>query len=248
MKISILTPTENRESFLKRLYRAIRKQKTSHAYEWLILDTSPSSSDFFAGPGQNCRYIHSSEPLTLGEKRNWLIEEARGDLLIHFDDDDYYSPHYLERVVEQLERSDFFTLSRWFSYFLETEELFYWSADEIRREHYRLSGYTKEVCDLEKGVEDKAGFIESNLYGYGFSYAYRRDLAKSTRFDPLNFAEDIAFFQKVRASGAKIGCLPDEEGLALHLLHGQNSSTSYPQYLLPAFLTQKLFPEFELSL
>jgi hypothetical protein len=35
---------------------------------------------------------------------------------------------------------------------------------------------------------------------------------------------------------------PDDEGLALHILHGNNTSRAFPQYLLPPVLMHHFFP------
>jgi hypothetical protein len=40
--------------------------------------------------------------MSLGAKRNWLVSQAETELVAHFDDDDYYAPHYLEEMVTRL--------------------------------------------------------------------------------------------------------------------------------------------------
>ena len=32
---------------------------------------------------------------TLGGRRNWMLRNATGEVVLHFDDDDYYAPHYV---------------------------------------------------------------------------------------------------------------------------------------------------------
>lgn len=39
---------------------------------------------------------------SIGEKRNRGCEAANGDIIVHFDDDDYYSPDYIENAVIHL--------------------------------------------------------------------------------------------------------------------------------------------------
>ena len=43
--------------------------------------------------------------MTIGEKRNWLVEHSRGAIVAQFDDD-YYAPRYLERMVQNLGNDD----------------------------------------------------------------------------------------------------------------------------------------------
>lgn len=40
--------------------------------------------------------------MSLGAKRNWLLEKVETELVAHFDDDDYYAPQYLEVMVTRL--------------------------------------------------------------------------------------------------------------------------------------------------
>lgn len=68
--------------------------------ELLILpDTDiPDGEDFETDEAE------SPEGLTLGAKRNWLIEQAKGRLIAHWDVDDWYSPHRLEAQAKVLRR------------------------------------------------------------------------------------------------------------------------------------------------
>ena len=50
--------------------------------------------------------------LDLGEKRNWLVQHATGDYVAHFDDDDYYAPHYISRMVSQILELDVVFIKR----------------------------------------------------------------------------------------------------------------------------------------
>lgn len=40
---------------------------------------------------------------SIGEKRNRGCAEAKGDIIVHFDDDDYYAPDYITKSVEHLQ-------------------------------------------------------------------------------------------------------------------------------------------------
>ena len=50
--------------------------------------------------------------MSLGAKRNWLLERVETELSAHFDDDDYYAPKYLEEMVTRLidNKADFVKL------------------------------------------------------------------------------------------------------------------------------------------
>jgi glycosyltransferase involved in cell wall biosynthesis len=91
--VSVLTPTNNRRFFLEQLLRNYAQQDYPAARrELLVLDDgSDRVEDIFSGvPG--VRYVRSDEVQTIGRKRNRLIDMARGDVIVHMDDDDYYPP------------------------------------------------------------------------------------------------------------------------------------------------------------
>ncbi len=115
MKVSIITPTCDRVAFLQGLYSLLKKQ-THTNWEWLIYDTSTRAQNF---SDSRINYHHEHEILSIGEKRNRLIQRATGEVIVQCDDDDYYAPNYLEFVIEKLQNSAFFNLHSWFSYDLK---------------------------------------------------------------------------------------------------------------------------------
>ena len=46
------------------------------------------------------------EVMTIGAKRNFLLNKVATALVANFDDDDYYSPHYVEEMVTHLIQND----------------------------------------------------------------------------------------------------------------------------------------------
>lgn len=121
MKISIITPTYERARYLQGTYQLILNQTFSN-WEWLVYDTSLNPSHF---EDSRVTYIHDYSILTIGEKRNRLKKRATGDVVIHFDDDDYYAPNYLATVLEHLRAASFFTMHSWFSYDVKTSQFYY---------------------------------------------------------------------------------------------------------------------------
>lgn len=95
-------------------------QTFNGALELLILDDSPEPNEFLANVeyrNAGVRYVHQpGDRMSIGAKLNALMELARGDVLMRFDDDDYYAPGYVERMLELLGDGDYLTLSGWFAY------------------------------------------------------------------------------------------------------------------------------------
>jgi len=72
--------------------------------EWIILDDGTDKvGDIFASSGlKNVRYYSEDIKINIGAKRNKLNELAKGDIMVCFDDDDYYCPERVSHVVSRL--------------------------------------------------------------------------------------------------------------------------------------------------
>lgn len=233
--VSIVTPSWGRESFLPLAHARVQAQ-TYPEIEWLVFDDSPRPCAYLqerAGP--RLKYIYSPSRFAIGEKRNILAEQSSGDIIVHFDDDDFYAPSYVERMVEALDRgNDVAKLSGWFLYSAVHRRLGYW--DTARGGSHHRWGRT--ATSYVEAPDSPAS--EDNLLGYGFSYAYRRDVWQASRFPPLNACEDAPFLREA-ARRFRVTAFPDGEGLCLHTLHARSTSLCLPQYELPTILLERLF-------
>lgn len=237
--VSIITPTYERAWFLAETARWVRAQSYAN-YEWLVLDDSrePCAALAAAADGR-IRYRHVTERMTIGAKRNKLLDEARGEIIAHFDDDDYYAPEYLRTMVELLEAhaADFVKLSGYYLYDLRHDFFGYWALRNVAGLQF---GCYANVVRVHVVGPEEAASLADNYLGYGFSYVYRRALCDSARFGDANLREETAFINAIRPR-SRIYCLDDEAGLALHLLHLQSTSACHPQYRLPGFLLPRIF-------
>lgn len=243
VKVSVITPTFQREVYLRNLLACFTSQ-THREAELLILDDSPEPASLFrSGEVEDLRvrYFHSAERLSIGEKRNRLLRASSGEVIVHFDDDDYYAPIYLERMLQALDGLDFVKLGSWFAYSVRARQFFYWDPERLMPHHYLVSP-GKEL-DIVPTRHIPPDFIHRNLWGYGFSYAFRRGVCDKVAFDDINLCEDIQFFEALRDQGFRTSQFPDHEGLALHIIHAANTSALYPQFLVPSFLLRPLFGE-----
>ena len=103
--VSVITPTFNRRRFIPYLIECYKSQSYSKEYmEWIILDdgTDPVGDLFTNLKIPNIRYIHQEEKLNIGAKRNRLNTEAKGDIIIAMDDDDFYFPERVAHTVHML--------------------------------------------------------------------------------------------------------------------------------------------------
>ena len=99
MKISILTPTYNREKLLERLYNSIIKNLNYGLdIEWLIMDdgSTDKTADLikrFINEDKFDIQYYSQENKGKMVAINNLIPYATGDLIIECDSDDYFKPN-----------------------------------------------------------------------------------------------------------------------------------------------------------
>jgi glycosyltransferase involved in cell wall biosynthesis len=242
MKASVVTPTYGRHDHLLNLVHAFKAQ-TYADKELLILDDSPQPATDIQRLSQSdpeIRYTHRTDRLSVGAKRNLLIEQARGEIIVQFDDDDYYAPAYIATVVDHLRDHDFFTLSGWYAYNAQDRFFYYWDTEAALRHHY--------MVHPQKNVEVVGGEpltnpdrVHGNVWGYGFSYAFKRAVYPTVRFADENHGEDYRFVRQLADAGFKLHAAPDTTGLVLHLVHANSSSLIFPQYRLPSFLLPAIF-------
>ena len=137
--VSVITPTRNREGFLKKALTYFRSQDYENI-EWHILDDSPQRTESLNDiDDRNIFYQHVDGKLSIGEKRNILIERAKGEIIVQFDDDDYYAPNYVRSMVSALadRDADLVNLRGWFLYDLRSHFFGYWDLTRKEGPHYR---------------------------------------------------------------------------------------------------------------
>jgi glycosyltransferase involved in cell wall biosynthesis len=243
MKVSVVCPTFGREAHGERLYEIFVAQ-TYENRELLILDDSPWPSPFFKGlKDARVQYHHTTVRTSVGAKRNWLARAAQGEFLAHFDDDDYYAPCYLERMLAMLGDADLIKLSGFYIYSVTHGTFAYWDLNKSADLHFRLESTAPvglfQTTNMNAG--EKELWQLKNLMGYGFSCVYRKSLWHKVPFADARHGEDFQFFEAAMQAGASIKMPLDCEGLAVVLRHSYDNSIVFPQYLLPNHLIEKTF-------
>jgi glycosyltransferase involved in cell wall biosynthesis len=244
VRISVTTPTYGRPNWHRLLYRCYAAQ-TWEDKELIVLDDSPTPSPFFTElDDPSVRYIHSETRENVGQKRNRLASLATGDLIAHFDDDDYYAPRYLERMAGWIGDAGLVRLASWFIYSQPQSRLWYWDQTRIEEPiHFRLidEASLDAVPIHHLSAEDQQNWIKTNLDGWGFCFVYRRDLCDQAGFDSVVHGEEGLFTEKVRELGHEVVQAQDREGLLIKLKHAKDSSNLFPQHSLPDFLIEGIF-------
>jgi glycosyltransferase involved in cell wall biosynthesis len=110
IEVSVVTPTYNRRMFIPTLIDIYKAQSyPKDKMEWIIIDDGRDKvEDLFLEAAKiipNIRYIRKEEKMRLGAKRNELNKEARGQIIVAMDDDDYYPADRVQSVVNAFKKN-----------------------------------------------------------------------------------------------------------------------------------------------
>jgi len=164
--VSCITPTANREKYLPLAIGYFLAQDYPNI-EMIILDDGRKSSADLIPDDPRIRYYYYNEPIgTIGNKRNLACEMAKGEIIVHFDDDDYYASDWVSRQVEaQLSSGANIT---------GMNNVDFYSAIDDRRYRY----------------EDK---LQEKPWLCGATMAYKKSFWEGHRFDDIQVGEDYDF-------------------------------------------------------
>jgi glycosyltransferase involved in cell wall biosynthesis len=102
--VSCIMPTANRREFVRLAVEYYQRQDYARR-ELVVVDDGPDSVADLVERLPDVRYVRVASGLSLGSKRNLACEEATGNIIVHWDDDDWYSPNRISYQVGQLLRT-----------------------------------------------------------------------------------------------------------------------------------------------
>jgi glycosyltransferase involved in cell wall biosynthesis len=107
--VSVCTPTYNRRPFMKACFRCILEQDYPLSrIEWVVIDDGQDKIEDLikefrkSKPGFEIVYKSFDDKITLGKKRNIMHDNTKGDIIVYFDDDDYYPRERISHAVHSL--------------------------------------------------------------------------------------------------------------------------------------------------
>ena len=105
--VSVIIPTHNRKELLERAVNSVLEQ-TWHPYELVIVndaskDDTSAYLDHLKSEHENVQVITNKESQGAAVSRNVAIKHAKGEFITGLDDDDYWRPTRLERLIEEFE-------------------------------------------------------------------------------------------------------------------------------------------------
>ena len=102
--VSCIMPTADRPRFVGRAIEYFQRQDYA-SIELLVLDDGKDPVSNLVPADQRVRYERLPVRRVLGAKRNLACEMARGDIIVHWDDDDWMSRNRVSRQVAALLRA-----------------------------------------------------------------------------------------------------------------------------------------------
>ena len=160
---SCIMPTADRRRFVPGAIDCFRAQ-TYDARELVIVDDGDDPVADLIPDDPRIRYLRLDSRVVLGTKRNVAIERSRGDIIVHWDDDDWSHPERIATQVAAL--SDPVDLCG-------LAEQLWWNPTTRRAWRYRYPGGRPWVA--------------------GNTFAYRRSAWERAPFRPRAIGEDTAF-------------------------------------------------------
>src|ERR1700737_3428109 len=101
---SCIMPTANRRRFVPEAIRYFLAQDYPNK-ELIVIDDGAAAVADLMPEDERIRYIRLPCNTVLGEKRNRAADEARGEVIVHWDDDDWNAPWRLGYQIEELQTS-----------------------------------------------------------------------------------------------------------------------------------------------
>lgn len=185
--ISCIMPTADRRDFVPDAIRQYLAQDYPNR-ELIVVDDGEDDVSDLIPPDPSIRYYRLPPGRSLGAKRNFAVEMARGDVIVHWDDDDWRSDRWVRSQVTTLlsEQADICGLDR---------ILFYEPA--TRR------GWRYVYDDTRPWVA-------------GSTLCYRRDYWCANPFGDLTIGEDNAFVWSDRAQRIVLNAHADQFIATIH--------------------------------
>ena len=129
--VSCIMPTANRSKFIPSAINYFLNQDYPNK-ELIIIDDGKESVAHLIPKDSKIHYFFTNPVGTIGVKRNVACEKANGEIIMHWDDDDYYAPDWINILVNGLQTSgaDIAGLNRVLFYSAITDQKFVYEDSE----------------------------------------------------------------------------------------------------------------------
>lgn len=196
--VSCIMLTRNRPSFVKIARELFERQEYPHK-ELLIVDNGEIPVADLAQGNPTIRYLRTDPRLSLGEKRSIAAKHAAGDIIVHWDDDDWYSPQRLGYQVTPILNGEADITGLENRFLLDLATGAFWTMSDSL--HLRM-------------------FV-GNVHGGTLAF-HRRILNSFVDYPPINLAEDAGFLRSALQFNFRLLRLPNP-GVYVYVRHARNT-------------------------
>ena len=215
--VSCILPTKNRAAYIPHAIRCFQSQ-TYPKKELIIVDNGNDDTAYLIPADPNIKYVPVMGEHRTGDMRNLCVRHATGDVICHFDSDDWSAP---DRVTDQVTRLGTFGVVTGYH-----SMLFYDQRDG--------------VCYFWQLRHASVQYV------LGTSLCYRREWWRHHPFESLQIGEDIRFYRQALREAHRLVPIAPARQLMVARVHDQQTcpkslgGTSYQR--MPPTALPKEFP------
>lgn len=193
--VSCIMPTANREKYIPHAIKYFLEQDYLNK-ELVIIDDGERPIEHLVPKKPNILYFYIPPVGSIGLKRNYACQQAHGDIIIHWDDDDWHAKDWISAEVHFLLTSG--------ADIVGMQHIHYYSAIDNR---------SRTVIRMYSDGPNPMDWV------HGATLAYWRSFWKMHPFKDLQRGEDDEFIQN---SGAKLFIHDYRDGF-ICILHPHNT-------------------------
>jgi glycosyltransferase involved in cell wall biosynthesis len=230
--VSVIIPTYERPQFLSKAIDLIQKQDYPNLEVIIVDDGSVSQAENpemaavlsnSNGRLRRIAYTHLTERISIGAKRNLAAQQATGEIVVHWDDDDYFREHRISAQVAPIIRGevDMTVLEHHYYYILPTQSFYVVKRAASWGPHFGTFVYRKSLFD--SGI----------------------------RYPDNSMAEDYAFAEAALNKGATVYVMNNEDGKHVYVRHHNTWEFDFADFDLqvekvdrPAFFSDRDWEHF----
>lgn len=167
--VSCIMPTANRDKYIQLAINNFLNQDYSNI-ELVIIDDGNEPVSTIIADDPRIKYYYFQGPSTIGMKRNYACQHAHGDIIMHWDDDDWYANDWISHQLKVLDETN---------------------ADICGVEHVNF--YSPTTNMFWKGTALNRNNHNTRQWISGATIAYKKSFWMKNNFKNLQTAEDDNF-------------------------------------------------------
>jgi len=199
--VSCIMPTYNRRAFVPYAIRYFLRQDYPNK-ELIVIDDGSDNIKDIIPDNKHIRYYRLENRITLGAKMNLACGYARGELIVNWDDDDWYAERRLSYQMETIKQDGIEVCG--------INKLLYYDILNNRAYQYTYPP-------------------DQKVWLLGSSLCFTKDLWKRNSFEEINVGMDGLFVWATPIEQVKV---LEDNTFSIHMIHGHNMYPLYQAGIL----------------